>query len=108
MTRSVIYFHFDEPGARAKFLETFQRINVLEVSSFQAGYLGGQLHAAVGDEKLAMVIADWESPESYQGWLDNPERERVGEQLRPFVTSEPIGQVFEVLHDVAPRTPVQA
>jgi heme-degrading monooxygenase HmoA len=108
MTRSVIYFHFDRPGARAEFLETFQRISVLEVSSFQDGYLGGQLHVAIGDEHLAMVIADWESPESYQGWLDNPDRETVGEQLRAFLTSEPVGQVFEVVHEVAPRTPVRA
>jgi heme-degrading monooxygenase HmoA len=103
MTRSVISFHF-EPGARAPFIETFKRISVLEVSSFQKGYLGGQLLTAVGDENLAMVIADWESPESYQGWLENPARENVGERLRPFLTSEPVGQVFEVLHDVGPET----
>jgi heme-degrading monooxygenase HmoA len=103
MTRSVIFFHL-EPGARPAFLETFQRISVLETSSFQAGYQGGQLLAAVGDPDLAIVIADWESPASYQGWLENPEREGIGEQLRPFLTAEPVGQVFEVVHAVAPDT----
>lgn len=105
MTRSVIYFHL-EPGARARFIETFKRISVLETSSFQGGYLGGQLLAAVEDDNVAIVIADWESPESYQGWLDNPARENVGEQLRPYLSTEPVGQVFEVLHDVGPETPV--
>ena len=108
MTRSVIYFNFDKPGARDEFVETFRRIGVIETSSYQAGFLGGQLLTAVEDDNLAMVIADWESPASYQGWLDNPAREEVGEQLRPFLTIEPAGQVFEVLHEVAPNTPVPA
>ena len=106
MTRSVIYFRFAEPGDRTRFVETFRRIGVLETSSHQAGYLGGQLLSAVGDERLAMVIADWASPESYRGWLDNPDRERVGSELRRFLTEEPVGQVFDLLHEVAPQTPV--
>jgi hypothetical protein len=31
-----------------------------------------------------------------------------GEQLRPYLSTEPVGQVFEVLHDVGPETQVHA
>lgn len=107
MTRSVITFNL-KPGKRDEFAATFRRISVLEVSSFQAGYLGGRLLASVQDPDVAMVIADWESPAAYQGWLDNPDREGLGEQLDPFLAEDPEGQSFVVLHEVAPATAAQA
>lgn len=107
MTRSVITFNL-KPGKRDEFVETFRRISVLEISSFQAGYQGARLLASVGDPDVAMVIADWESPAAYHGWLDNPDRERIGEQLDPFLAEDPEGQAFEVLYEVAPETPAVA
>jgi quinol monooxygenase YgiN len=105
MIRSVIRFT-TLPGKRQEFLDTFQRIGVLEISSFQDGFLGAQLHSQLEDENAAMVTADWDSPAAYQGWLDNPERDELGAQLSPYLTEDPqVGELFEVHHRVGPKTP---
>jgi quinol monooxygenase YgiN len=104
-TVSVLHFTL-LPGRRDAFVETFRRIEVLAVSSHQAGYRGGRLHVDADDPDAAMVIAEWDSPAAYQGWLENPAREGIGEALSPFWTEEPQGRVFEVVEEIAPRTPV--
>jgi quinol monooxygenase YgiN len=105
VTRSVIQFTI-KPGQRDGFLDFFVRSGVLETSSFQHGYLRAQLLSSTSDPNAAVVIADWESPEAYQGWLDNPERERVGNPLDAFLEPSPEGQSFTLIHEVAPQTPV--
>jgi quinol monooxygenase YgiN len=103
MTQSVLTFKL-LPGKRQEFIDTFLRIEVLQQSSFQAGYLGGQLHFDVDDPEIAMVTAQWESPAAYQGWLDNPVRETIGEQLEPFFAEDPTGRVVKSVIDIAPET----
>lgn len=105
MTQSVLTFKL-LPGRRQDFIDTFIRIQVLETSSFQAGYLGGQLHVDLDDPERAVVIARWESRAAYQGWLDNPVRETIGDQLEPFLADDPSGSIYELVHDVAPETAV--
>jgi quinol monooxygenase YgiN len=80
---------------------------VLQTSSFQAGYRGGQLHVDLDDPDTAMVIAQWDSRAAYQGWLENPVRDTIGDQLQPFLADEPRGRVLELVLDVAPETPVR-
>jgi quinol monooxygenase YgiN len=99
MTQSVLRFTL-EPGRRDEFVETFTRIKVLETSSGQAGWRGGQLLIDIDDPDTAMVIAQWDSPAAYQGWLDNPVREEIGEQLEPFLAADPQGRVLELVHEV--------
>lgn len=101
MTRSVLFFPL-LPGRRDAFVETFTRLRVLERSSRMPGFLRGQLHVRTDGADEALVTADWESPAAYQGWLDNPEREGIGEQLAPFLAGEPEPRVFEVIEDVVP------
>jgi quinol monooxygenase YgiN len=100
MTQTVLRFAL-LPGRRDEFLETFRRIEVLEASSAQAGFRGGQLLVDVEDPDAAMVIAQWDSPAAYEGWLESPVREEIGEQLRPFWADDPQGRVFELVHEVA-------
>jgi quinol monooxygenase YgiN len=99
MTQSVLRFTL-APGRRDAFVETFTRIGVLDTSSRQAGWRGGQLLIDVDDPDTAMVIARWDSPAAYQGWLDNPVREEIGEQLEPFLAADPQGRVLELVHEV--------
>jgi quinol monooxygenase YgiN len=99
MTQSVLRFAL-LPGKRDEFVETFRRIRVLETSSHQAGWRGGQLLVDTEDPDAAMVIARWESPAAYQGWLDNPVREEIGDQLEPFLAEDPQGRVADVVHEV--------
>ena len=99
MTQSVLRFAL-LPGRRDDFIETFTRIEVLNASRHQAGFRGGRLLVDVDDPDTAMVIAEWDSPASYQGWLDNPVREDIGEQLSPFWDGDPEGRVFELVQEV--------
>ncbi len=105
VTKSVIQFNI-RPGQRDRFLDYFVRTGVLETSSFQAGYLGAQLMSSTSDPNRAVVIAEWESPEAYQGWLENPDRELVGDPLDQFLEPSPEGQSFTLVHDVSPQTPL--
>jgi quinol monooxygenase YgiN len=105
MIRSVIRFKV-VPGKREEFLETFVGIGVLEISSFQDGFLGAQLHGQLEDPNAAMVTADWDSPAAYQGWLDNPVRDELSAALAPLLTADPqVGELFEVHHRIGPKTP---
>ena len=99
MTQSLLRFAL-LPGRRDEFVETFRRIHVLETSSHQAGWRGGQLLVDVSDPDAAMVIARWDSPAAYQGWLDNPVREEIGDQLEPFLAADPEGCVVDLVHEV--------
>jgi heme-degrading monooxygenase HmoA len=100
MTQSVLRFAL-LPGRRDEFVATFSRIEVLETSSAQAGFRRGQLLVDVEDPDAALVIAQWDSPSAYRGWLENPVREEIGERLRPFLADDdPQGRVFELVHEV--------
>jgi quinol monooxygenase YgiN len=99
MTQSVLRFAL-LPGRRDDFLDTFTRIGVLRASRAQPGFRLAQLLVDVEDPDAALVIADWDSPASYQGWLDSPIREDIGEQLRPFLADDPEGRVFELVQEV--------
>jgi quinol monooxygenase YgiN len=99
MTQSVLRFAL-LPGRRDDFIETFTRIEVLKASRDQAGFRGGRLLVDVDDPDTALVIAEWDSPASYQGWLDNPAREDIGEQLSPFWDGDPEGRLFDLVQEV--------
>ena len=49
-----------------------------------------------------LVTADWDSPEAYQGWLDNPVRAEIQAELGPLLAADPVPRVFEVVEDAGP------
>jgi quinol monooxygenase YgiN len=99
MTQSVIRFDL-LPGRRDAFLDTFTRIGVLRASRAQPGFRVARLLVDADDPDAALVIAEWDSPASYQGWLDSPIREDIGERLRPYWVEDPEGRVFELVQEV--------
>lgn len=107
MTHSVLNFSL-KPGTRDAFVETFRELEVLAVSSRLPGYRGGQLHVDVEDPDRATVIAAWDSPELYRGWLDSSEREAIGERLEPFWAGPPEGRVLRLVQEVGPAAAVTA
>ncbi|HEX7084005.1 MAG TPA: antibiotic biosynthesis monooxygenase family protein [Gaiellaceae bacterium] len=101
MTRSVLLFRL-LPGKRDEFVATFRRLEVLRRSSSQPGFRRGQLQVRADGADEVLVTADWDSPAAYQGWLDNPVREEIGEHLAPFLESDPEPRVYELVQDVVP------
>jgi antibiotic biosynthesis monooxygenase (ABM) superfamily enzyme len=101
MTRSVLVFAI-LPGRRAEFVKGMQRLEVLQRASYQPGFRGGQLHVRSDGSDEAIVIADWDSPEAYQGWLDNPIRTDIQTELGPLLAADPEPRVYEMVEGVAP------
>jgi heme-degrading monooxygenase HmoA len=101
MTRSVLFFAL-LPGKRDEFVAGFARLEVLRRASAQPGFRRGQLHVPVDGADEALVTADWDSPEAYRGWLDNPVRAEIQAELGPLLAADPEPRVYEVVEDVAP------
>src|SRR5215831_14967929 len=101
MTRSVLFFKL-LPGRRDDFVAGMKRLDVLRRASRQPGFRGSQLHVSVGDPDEALVTADWDSPDAYQGWLDNPVRAEIQAELGPLLAVDPVGRMYEVVEDVGP------
>jgi heme-degrading monooxygenase HmoA len=101
MTRSVLFFSI-LPGRRNEFVAGFRRLEVLRRACAQPGFLRGQLHVPVDPSPEVLVTADWDSPEAYQGWLDNPIRAQIQAELGPLLAADPMPRVFEVVEDVTP------
>lgn len=99
MTRSVLVFKI-LPGRRDEFVAGFKRLEVLRRASRQPGFRGSQLHMPVDGSDEALVTADWDSPEAYQGWLDNPVRAEIQAELGPLLAADPVPRVYDVVEDV--------
>lgn len=100
MTRSVLVFTI-LPGRRDEFVAGFERLEVLRRASRQPGFRSSQLHVPVDGSDEALVTADWDSPEAYQGWLDNPVRAEIQAELGPLLAADPVPRVYEVVEDVS-------
>ena len=101
MTRSVLFFSI-VPGRRDEFVAGFRRLEVLRRASRQPGFRRSQLHVRVDGSDEVLVTADWDSPEAYQGWLDNPVRAEIQAELGPLLAADPVPRVFEVVEDAGP------
>jgi heme-degrading monooxygenase HmoA len=101
MTRSVLFFSI-LPGHRDEFVAGFRRLKVLRRASRQPGFRRSQLHVPVDGSDEVLVTADWDSPEAYQGWLDNPVRAEIQSELGPLLAADPVPRVFEVVEDAGP------
>jgi len=80
---------------RADSAATFERLvadlRILERSQESGGFLGGRLLRPLAAGEPFLVLAEWETPEAYQAWLDNPVREELGAQLEPLLLDEVVG-----------------
>jgi heme-degrading monooxygenase HmoA len=101
MTRSVLVFTI-LPSRREEFVVGFRRLEVLRRASLQPGFRRAQLHVPVDDRDEVLVTADWNSPEAYRGWLENPVRAEIQAELGPLLAADPKPRVYEVVEDVVP------
>ena len=101
MTRSVLVFAI-MPGRRADFVAAFDRLQVLRRASRQPGFRSAQLHVRVDGSDEALVTADWDSSEAYEGWLANPVRAEMQSEFGPLLVTDPEPRVYDVVEDVVP------
>jgi heme-degrading monooxygenase HmoA len=99
MTRSVLVFEV-LPGRLEEFVAKFRELQVLEHSRRQPGLIRGELSLPADGSSRVLVTAEWESPEAYQGWLDNPIRAVLGAGLEPFLAATPEPQIYEAVDDL--------
>lgn len=84
------------PGAVDELARAFAELDVFGHSERSGGFLGGRVLRPLAEDGTALVIAEWDTPESYQGWLDNPVRDSLRERLAPLLADEvPAGELYE-------------
>jgi heme-degrading monooxygenase HmoA len=101
MTRSVLFFAI-LPGRSDEFVAGMKRLEVLKRASAQPGFRRSQMHVPVDGSDEVLVTADWDSPQAYQGWLDNPVRGEIQAELGPLLAADPVPRVYEIVEDVVP------
>jgi len=99
VTRSVLLFSL-LPGRREDFVAAFRQLDVLRRASRQPGFRRASLHLRADGGDEALVVADWESAEAYQGWLENPVRAEIAAEIGPLLAAEPEPRVYEVVDEV--------
>lgn len=72
-------------GAEDEFVRTFAEFRVFEHSHESGGFLGGRVLRPLKAGDPFLVVAEWESPAAYQGWLDNPVRVELSAALDPLL-----------------------
>ena len=83
-------------GAVDELARAFAELDVFGHSERSGGFLGGRFLRPLAGGDHALVVAEWDGPESYQGWLDNPVRERLRERIGPLLAGEvAAGELYE-------------
>ena len=83
------------PGKEDELVRAFADLGVFERCRASGGFLGGRLLRPIAGGPF-LVIAEWESADDYQGWLDNPVREEVGGRLEELVAEDvQAGELYE-------------
>lgn len=102
LIRSVLYVHV-KSGKAAAVVDYYRRERVLETALTQPGCLAADIHVPLEEGKPLLVTALWQSPEAYQGWLDNPVRRTFSGELDGLVDEDLAdtgGALYELAHAV--------
>ena len=83
-------------GRVEELARAFDELDVFGHSERSGGFLGARFLRPLAEGDPVVVIAEWDTPESYQGWLDNPVRNALSEQLAPLLADEVVaGELYE-------------
>ena len=84
------------PGAEDDLVRSFEEQDVFGHSRRSGGFLGGRLLRPLEPGDPVVVIAEWESAESYEGWLDNPIRGELSAAIAPLLAEHVVpGRLYE-------------
>ncbi|HKP18643.1 MAG TPA: antibiotic biosynthesis monooxygenase family protein [Gaiellaceae bacterium] len=73
------------PEAVRELARAFEELDVFGHSEQSGGFLGGRFLRPLEEQAPVVVVAEWESSESYQAWLDNPVRDELRGRLAPLL-----------------------
>ncbi len=84
------------PDAVDELARAFDELDVFGHSERSGGFLGGRFLRPIAEGGPVVVIAEWESPESYQGWLDNPVRAELSGRIGALLSGDVVaGELYE-------------
>jgi hypothetical protein len=102
--RTVLYLQPRGGDGRA-LAALYRRRGVLERACEQDGCLGAELQLPVSGSGPVLVTALWRDAEAYQGWLDNPWRASIGDEVAELVADFEAGvrgEVYEIAVEAVP------
>jgi len=74
----------------------FVELDVFGHSRRSGGFVGGRFLRPLAPGAPAVVIAEWESADDYQAWLDNPVRAELSTGIAPLLDGEvTAGELYE-------------
>jgi heme-degrading monooxygenase HmoA len=82
--------------AADEFADTFRRLRVFEHAGRQPGFRAARLLHPIAKGRPFVVVAEWNSLEAYDGWLENPVREQLAAELEPLLADDLSGEVYRV------------
>jgi heme-degrading monooxygenase HmoA len=84
-------------GSEKELVRLFAQLQIFERSRDSGGFLGGRLLRPLTAGDPFVVVADWESADAYQRWLDNPVRAELGEELEAVLAGDEVaaGRLYE-------------
>lgn len=100
MIRSILYLQPRGGDAQA-IADLYRREGILDTAVAQKGCLAAELQLPLDASGPVIVTALWDTPEAYQGWLDNPLRTTSSDELEQLIEqpddSVPQGDLYEVV-----------
>jgi hypothetical protein len=91
-----------DPTRIGEVLDYYRAHDVLQYSLDHSDAVASEISVAADGSGEILVTALWPDADAYQGWIDNPWRERSNERLGALLRDAEIGpgRVFEIDHDV--------
>jgi heme-degrading monooxygenase HmoA len=95
MIVSVLRLHV-RADAGAELARLYDELEVFEHARRSGGFRGGRLLRPLEVGAPFLVVAEWDTAQDYQGWLDSPVRAELGTRLEPLLTDDVAGgELFE-------------
>jgi heme-degrading monooxygenase HmoA len=83
-------------GQEDRVVEVFRQLEILRRAAERVGMRSARVLRPAEPGQPFFVLAEWDSPDDYQRWLDDPMREELRVQLLPYLDGDPSGGVYRV------------
>lgn len=87
------------PGREDELVRVFAELRVFERAGGRGTLRRARLLRPVDESRAFLVLAEWDAPESYRAWLDDPVREEVRAAMEPLLAGDTSGDLFIVAEE---------